>query len=144
VLLIDKEDNLKLKNPIQNLKTTMKLGLSECVKNELLHPYPVLSEKKGEIVAQFKYTVAVRNDNPIIICGLPIDVTKYETDKKITDDKINEILKSNLDDYLPNFKRTVKLEKKKMDAKSKRAAKKAAKKKRKEEEAKKREEKNQK
>ena len=142
--VFDKEENLKLKNPIQNLKTTMKLGLTECVKNELLHPYPVLSEKKGEIVAQFKYTVAVRNDNPIIICGLPIDVTKYETDKKITDDKINEILKSNLDDYLPNFKRTVKLEKKKKDAKAKRAAKKAAKKKRKEEEAKKREEKNQK
>ena len=137
--VFDKEDNLKLKAPIQNLKTTMKLGLNECTKYELLHAYPVLSEKKGEIVAQFKYTIAVREEGPIILAGLPLDVTKFESDKKVTDEKITKTLESNLDDYLPNYKKSVKQEKKKKDNKAKRAAKKAAKQKRKEEEKKKQE-----
>ena len=137
--VFDKEDNLKLKAPIQNLKTTMKLGLNECTKYELLHAYPVLSEKKGEIVAQFKYTIAVREEGPIILAGLPLDVTKFESDKKVTDEKITKTLESSLDDYLPNYKKSVKQEKKKKDNKAKRAAKKAAKQKRKEEEKKKQE-----
>ena len=52
----------------------MRMGLVECVNNELLHPYPVLAEKKGEFVAQFKYTIAVRKEGPLIICGNTIDL----------------------------------------------------------------------
>ena len=118
----------------------MKLGLNECTKYELLHGYPVLSEKKGEIVAQFKYTIAVREEGPIVVCGLPLDVSKFTSEKKVTDENIVKTLSSNLDDYLPNYKKSVKVEKKKKDSKAKRAAKKAAKQKRKEEEAKKKEE----
>ena len=131
--VFENEKNLKLKSPIENLQTTMKLGLSECTKYELLHGYPVLSEKQGDIVAQFKYTVAVKKEGPFIICGLPIDASKYESDKKITDEEINKTLSTNLDDYMPNYKRTVKVQKKKKDNKAKRAAKKAAKEKRREE-----------
>ena len=46
----EKEENVKLKSPIEKFQTTMKLGLSECTKYELLHPYPVLAEKPGDIV----------------------------------------------------------------------------------------------
>ena len=139
--VFDKEENIKLKTPVNNLKTTMKLGLNECTKYELLHGYPVLSEKKGEIVAQFKYTIAVREEGPIVVCGLPLDVSKFTSEKKVTDENIVKTLSSNLDDYLPNYKKSVKVEKKKKkDSKAKRAAKKAAKQKRKEEEAKKKEE----
>ena len=138
--VFDKEENIKLKQPIDKLNTVMKLGLNECIKNELLHGYPVLTEKKGEIVAQFTYTIAVRNEGPIIISGLPLDVSKFESDKKITDKNIIELLSSDLDNYLPNYKRTKKQEKKKKDNKAKRAAKKAAKQKRKEEALKKKEE----
>jgi methionine aminopeptidase len=138
--VFDKEENVKLKQPIEKLNTVMKLGLNECIKNELLHGYPVLTEKKGEIVAQFTYTIAVRNEGPIIISGLPLDVSKFESDKKITDKNIEELLSSDLDNYLPNYKRTKKQEKKKKDNKAKRAAKKAAKQKRKEEALKKKEE----
>ena len=136
----DKEENIRLKQSIPNFKTTMKMGLSECVKYDLLHAYPVLSEKKGEIVAQFTYTIAVRNEGPIIVAGLPLDVTQFESDKKITDEEINKELAKDLDEYLPNSKRKKKQEKKKKDNKAKRAAKKAAKKKRQEEARKKREE----
>lgn len=34
-------------------------GIIEMIQHELVHPYPVLYEKKGEIVAQFKFTVLV-------------------------------------------------------------------------------------
>ena len=138
--VFDKEENIKLKTSISNLKTTMKLGLNECTKYELLHGYPVLTEKNGDIVAQFKYTIAVREEGPVVVCGLPLDVSKFTSEKKITDENIVKTLSSNLDDYLPNYKKSVKVEKKKKkDAKAKRAAKKAAKQKRKEEEAKKKE-----
>jgi methionine aminopeptidase len=40
--------------------TTMaKIGVIECTKHDLLTAYPVLIEKPGEFVAQFKTTVAV-------------------------------------------------------------------------------------
>ena len=137
----DKEENIKLKQKIQNFKTTMKMGLSECVKNDLLHSYPVLTEKKGEIVAEFTYTIAVRNEGPIVISGLTLDTNEFESDKKINDLEIKKELEKDLDLYLPNYKRTKKEEKKKKkDNKAKRAAKKAAKKKRQEEAKKKKEE----
>ena len=137
----DKEENIKQKQKIQNFKTTMKMWLSECIKNDLLHGYPVLTEKKGEIVAEFTYTIAVRNEGPIVISGLTLDTKDFESDKKITDESIIKELEKDLDVYLPNYKRTKKEEKKKKkDNKAKRAAKKAAKKKRQEEAKKKREE----
>ena len=137
----DKEENIKLKQKIPNFKTTMKMGLGECVKNDLLHGYPVLTEKKGEIVAEFTYTIAVRNEGPIVISGLNLDTAQFESDKQIKDEEIKKELEKDLDNYLPNYKRTKKEEKKKKkDNKAKRAAKKAAKKKRQEEAKKKREE----
>ncbi len=137
----DKEENIKLKQQIPNFKTTMKMGLSECVKYELLHGYPVLTEKTGDIVAEFTYTIAVRNEGPIVISGLNLDVNDFESDKKITNEEINKELQKDLDEYLPNYKRAKKVEKKKKkDNKAKREKKKAAKKKRQEEAKKKREE----
>lgn len=34
-----------------------RLGIVECLKNQLVEEYPVVYEKEGEIVAQFKFTV---------------------------------------------------------------------------------------
>lgn len=69
------------------------MGLTECVKNELLHPYPIMTEKKGDIVAQFKYTVAVRKEGPFILSGLPLDTSKFKSQFTIEDAEINEKLK---------------------------------------------------
>jgi len=108
------------------------MGLTECLKNELLHPYPVMTEKKGEVVAQFKYTIAVRNEGPLIISGVPLDLTKFESNLKIEDAGIVERLKINTDDFLPSSKKSVKVAKKK-DKKAKKQKKKENKEKRKEE-----------
>jgi len=115
------------------------MGLTECVKNELLHPYPVLTEKKGEYVAQFKYTIAVRNEGPLIIAGNTLDLARYNSENKITDQNVLKLFETPLDTFLPNSKKSVKVTKKK-DNKEKRKKKKEAKLRKKEEARKKREE----
>ena len=91
----------------------MRVGLAECVKNELLHPYPVLSEKKGEVVAQFKYTIAIRKEGPLIIAGNTIDLSKYTSQYKVANENVLNLLSIPLDTFLPNSKKQVKKEKKK-------------------------------
>lgn len=92
-----------------------------------------MTERKGDIVAQFKYTVAVRNEGPLIISGVPLDLTKFKSDFQIENAGIVERLKISNDEFLPNSKRVVKVQKAKKDNKAKRAKKKENKEKRKEE-----------
>ena len=40
-------------------QTAAKVGVRECINHDMLVPYPVLSERPGEFVAQFKATVVV-------------------------------------------------------------------------------------
>lgn len=40
---------------------TAKIGVKECLEHELLTPYPVMEEKKDDVVAHFKYTVLMTN-----------------------------------------------------------------------------------
>ena len=117
----------------------MRMGLVECVNNELLHPYPVLAEKKGEFIAQFKYTVAIRKEGPLIICGNTIDLSRYSSEYKVQDENVLKALEVSLDTFLPNSKKSVKKEKKKDNAEKKKK-KKEAKLRKKEEPRKKREE----
>lgn len=124
--VFDNEENIKTTKPIENLKTVAKVGLTECVNHDLFYPYPVLAEKKGDIVAQFKWTIAVRNEGPYLIAGEILDLSKFQSEHKITDDKVLEILKVDADPFLPNSKRTVKTAVKK-DNKAKKAKKKEAK-----------------
>jgi methionine aminopeptidase len=52
---------------------TAKLGVKECLEHDLLNSYPVLVEKSGEIVAQFKYTIMILQGGTVAITGLPLD-----------------------------------------------------------------------
>lgn len=49
-----------------------RVGVSEAKRHELLDEYPVLKEKDGEIVAQFKYTVLLLPGGTKRITGLPL------------------------------------------------------------------------
>lgn len=44
---------------LQLEEKNVKLGLRECVHHELLAPYPILSEKEGDLIAHFKFTALV-------------------------------------------------------------------------------------
>lgn len=49
--------------------TGAKVGVKECINHDLVMPYPVLAEKSGEFVAQFKATVVVQPKSVAILCG---------------------------------------------------------------------------
>merc|ERR1712151_1159629 len=49
-----------------------RVGASEARRHELLEEYPVLKEKSGEFVAQFKFTVLLLPGGTKKIAGLPL------------------------------------------------------------------------
>ncbi|ORX93563.1 Creatinase/aminopeptidase [Basidiobolus meristosporus CBS 931.73] len=49
----------------------LRLGLQECVNHQLLTPYPIYTEKRGEYVAQFKLTVVLTPKGPQRLTSLP-------------------------------------------------------------------------
>lgn len=54
----------------QEKKSRTLAGLKECLSHELVADYPVLHEKEGDFVAQFKFTVIVRPSKlPYKLCG---------------------------------------------------------------------------
>merc|ERR1719231_1153286 len=52
-------------------ETVGRVGVSEANRHDLLHSYPVLHEKAGEYVAQFKFTVLLLPGGTKKITGLP-------------------------------------------------------------------------
>lgn len=64
--------------------TATKIGVKECIAHDLLTAYPVLVEKAGEIVAQFKCTIAILPKSTIILAGdLTLATERFETEKKV-------------------------------------------------------------
>eukprot|EP01067_Filipodium_phascolosomae_P007754 Filipodium_phascolosomae@DN634_c0_g1_i1.p1 len=54
-------------------KSQWKMGVYECMRHQLLNPYPVLREKAGELVAQFKCTILVLPTGQRKVTGLTFD-----------------------------------------------------------------------
>lgn len=70
-----------------------RMGVVECVKHGLCDPYPVIFEREGEIVAQFKFTVLLMPSGPLRITGGPaFDPEMFKSDKKIEDEQILDLL----------------------------------------------------
>lgn len=67
-----------------------KLGISECVKHDLVVPYPTLYEKAGEFVAQFKFTVLILPSQTSKLNSLPLPYVQSE--HKIVDPEITALL----------------------------------------------------
>lgn len=63
-----------------------RMGVVECVKHNLLHQYPVLSEKQGDFVAHFKYTVLLLPSGTAKVTGVAFDPQAFTTDKIVSDD----------------------------------------------------------
>ena len=74
--------------------TGAKVGVKECMEHELLMEYPVLTDKPGNYVAQFKATVVVQPRSTVLICGNKDLVGKdgVDTDKKIKDEALNTLI----------------------------------------------------
>lgn len=64
-----------------------RMGVVECVKHNLLHPYPVLYEKPGSLVAHFKYTVLLLPSGTAKITGAAVDLQgAFPSEKPVSDD----------------------------------------------------------
>lgn len=77
--------------------TSARVGVAECVNHDLLHMYPVLTEKAGEFVAQFKATIVLLPSGSLVLNGLPFESTLYSSEFKIEDKEIVELLATSLD-----------------------------------------------
>ena len=74
--------------------TGAKVGVKECMEHELLMEYPVLTDKPGNYVAQFKATVVVQPRSTVLICGGRDLLAKdgVDTDKTIKNEELNALL----------------------------------------------------
>lgn len=70
-----------------------RLGITECVRRELLQPHPVLYEKDDEIVAQMKFCVLLMPKGPLKITGVEMPEGAVKSDKTIEDEGLIEVLK---------------------------------------------------
>lgn len=64
------------------------MGVKEFSEHQLLIPYPILTEKVGDYVAQFKFTVMVTKGKTTSLTGLQLDEAKFKTENAIKDEKI--------------------------------------------------------
>lgn len=69
-----------------------KLGIAECRNHDLVQPYPVLSCRKGELVAQFKFTCLLLPTGTLKITGLPLDVSQIKSEHSVEDEELKTLL----------------------------------------------------
>jgi len=67
-----------------------KMGITELAKHELVLPYPVLFEKAGEYVAQYKFVVAIMKSSTNKLTGHAMPLVTSEN--KITDQALLDLL----------------------------------------------------
>ena len=74
-------------------QTAAKVGVRECIDHDLLNPFPVLTEKQGEFVAQFKATVCIMPQKTVVIAGgAETDLSHIKSDKAVTDEGLKALL----------------------------------------------------
>lgn len=84
-----------------------RIGVTECVNHRLVEPFQVLTEREGEYVAQFKFTVLLMPNGPNRVSGLPFDTATVKSEHSVTDVEIQKLLKVS-----SNFKNASKRKKK--------------------------------
>lgn len=100
--------------------TSARVGVAECINHDLLHMYPVLTEKTGEFVAQFKATVVLLPTGTMVLNEIPFEEDLYETTYKIEDKEVLDLLAQSLD--RKKAKKAAKAEKKEEKAPAEAAA----------------------
>jgi curved DNA binding protein len=69
-----------------------RIGIKECLEHELLVPFPILVEKPGNFVAQFKFTVMITKGKTTALTGLPIDEALFKTENSIKEQQVLDLL----------------------------------------------------
>lgn len=72
--------------------TSAKVGVKECLNHDLLMGYPVLTDKPGEFVAQFKATVAVQPKSVAVLCGGKLAADGLKSDKSVKSEELKTLI----------------------------------------------------
>lgn len=74
-----------------------KVGVVECVRGNVLRAYEVVGDKDGAPVARVLTTIAITKNGLQRLAGPPTpDLSRFKTDKKITDEEVLKILEQPL------------------------------------------------
>ncbi len=77
--------------------TAAKVGVKECTSHDLLSSFPVLTDKPGEFIAQFKATVAVQSKAVVILCGgRALNTDGIVSEKSIKSDELKQVISRDL------------------------------------------------
>jgi hypothetical protein len=76
---------------------TARLGVTECVKHELVTPFKVLLEEEGAFVAQFKLLVLITSNGNLRITTDPaFDAAAIKSERSLEDPALVELLKTTI------------------------------------------------
>lgn len=79
-------------------QTTVRIGVKHCLDHQLIEPFAVVEEEKGEIVAHWKADVAILANGTVFLSGNhAFDESKYETEQKIGSQEIKDLLALSMD-----------------------------------------------
>jgi len=68
------------------------LGVKACQEHDLIQPYPVLSEKPGDFVAQFKYTALLLPNGTKFLEPPVLDEKQLKTERVITNEDVKALM----------------------------------------------------
>jgi curved DNA binding protein len=72
-----------------------RMGLVECITHQLVIPYDILCEKEGELVALYKFTIALTSSGSVLLTNPP-RVEHVKSEFKITDAGTKAILETSI------------------------------------------------
>mmetsp|Transcript_28227 Transcript_28227/g.65270 ORF Transcript_28227/g.65270 Transcript_28227/m.65270 type:complete len:387 (-) Transcript_28227:89-1249(-) len=79
-------------------ETMARVGVAEAKRHELLHEYPVLKEREGQFVAQFKFTVLLLPGGTKRITGLPLGKLEEQAASTLSvkDEEMKKVLATSM------------------------------------------------
>jgi len=79
-------------------QTAVRIGVKHCMDHELIEPFAVIEEEKGELVAHWKATAAILANGTVYLSGnMDVDETKFETENKIESQELKDLLAVSMD-----------------------------------------------
>lgn len=79
-------------------QTMVRIGVKHCLDHQLIEPFSVVEEEKGEVVAHWKASVAVLANGTVFLSGnLPFDESRFDTSNKIEDQELANLLAVSMD-----------------------------------------------
>jgi len=69
-----------------------RMGINECVKHDLCSAFPVVCEKEGESIAQFKYTVLLMPNGPLRITKSFYEPKEVSSEYEVVNEDMKAIL----------------------------------------------------